>query len=44
MTQVAFLATKINKEQQPHQKIFSKTPLQWQLYKPTCMSEGCEAL
>ena len=29
---VAFLATKINKEQQPYQKIFLKTPLQWQVH------------
>ena len=42
---VAFLTTKINKEQQPHQKIFLSTPLQWYRYTQlTCLSEACRAL
>ena len=41
---VAFLTTKINREQQPHQNIFLKTPLHGRYTQLTCKSETCQAL
>ena len=41
----AFLATKINKEQQPHQKIFfMKDTYNGKYTQLTCLSEACQAL